>query len=456
MVDNVTYSLGLSLRRRVFGAAGWTMAHHASSLVLRLGGSLIMTRLLVPEMFGLMAIATIVMAITSMLSDIGLRQAIIKSTRGDSRTLQDTAWTLQIIRGGVIWLICLGVAWTLNLAGTAGKLPQGSAFADTDLPMVIAVVALSAVIQGFQSTKVFTANRRLDLKQVTFIEILGQFVGLLVMIALAWLTRSIWAIVAGLLFTTLLTVILSHLWLPGTGNRLLWDRRSVRELFDYGRWVLVSSGLAVLSINGDRLLLGAWVDAATLGLYALALNFVLMFEDATSRLFGSVAMPALSEIARDAPERFTRQYFRLRLPFDAGLLSAAGLMFATGGALIEFLYDPRYADAGLILQIISFGMIFARFGMNISAFLALGVPKKLAVINVTRVISMFVFVPLANHFFGFQGALWAIAFHRAPLIPVVYWLNREHRLNNVAFEALVLLFWPAGYLLGVSLLTVFT
>ena len=456
MVDKGTYSAGLPLKRRVFGAAGWTIAHHASSLVLRLGGSLIMTRLLVPEMFGLMAIATIVMAITSMLSDIGLRQAIIQSTRGESRTLHDTAWTLQIIRGGVIWLICIGVAYTLHLAGTAGKLPQGSAFAAADLPLLIAVVALSAVIQGFQSTKVITANRRLAFKQVTYIEVLSQFVGLLIMIALAWLTRSIWAIVAGLLFTTFLTVTLSHLWLPGTGNRLLWDRRSVRELFDYGRWVIVSSGLAVLSINGDRLLLGVWVDAATLGLYALALNFVLMFEDATSRLFGSVAMPALSEIARDSPERFRRQYFRLRLPFDAGLLSASGLMFATGAALIEFLYDPRYAEAGLILQVISFGMIFARFGVNIAVFLALGVPKKLVPINVTRVISMFVFVPLGHHLFGFQGALWAIAFHRLPILPVVYWLNREHRLNNLAFEALVLLFWPAGYLLGLSVLAVFT
>jgi O-antigen/teichoic acid export membrane protein len=431
------------------------MAQHGASLVLRLGGSLIMTRLLVPEMFGLMAIATIVIAITSMLSDIGLRQAIIQSSRGDSRTLHDTAWTLQIIRGSVIWLICVGVALTLHLAGVAGKLPEGSAFAAADLPMVIAVVALSAVIQGFQSTKVITANRRLDLKQLTYIEILSQFVGLLVMVALAWVTRSIWAIVTGLLSTAALTVMLGHLWLPGNRNRLLWDRPAVRELFDYGRWVLLSSGLAVLSINGDRLLLGVWVDATTLGLYALALNFVLMFEDATSRLFGSVAMPALSEIARESPERFRSQYFRLRLPFDAGLLGAAGLMFAAGSALIELLYDSRYAQAGLILTVISFGIIFARIGMNVSVFLALGVPKNLAYINVTRVISMFVLVPLAHHFFGFQGALWAIAFHRLPVLPVVFWLNRPHKLNNFTFELLVLLFWPGGYLLGLSLLAIF-
>jgi len=87
-----------SLKQRVLRAGGWNFAGYGLGQVIRLGSNLIMTRLLVPEMFGVMAIATMVTVILGMLSDIGLRQNIVRSPRGDDPAFLDTAWTVQVLR----------------------------------------------------------------------------------------------------------------------------------------------------------------------------------------------------------------------------------------------------------------------------------------------------------------------------------------------------------------------
>ena len=94
----------------MLAAGAWSLAGYAVSQVIRFGSNLIMTRLLVPEMFGVMAIATIVMVGLAMFSDLGLRQSIVQSRRGDDPAFLNTAWALQILRGLVLWAIALAIA----------------------------------------------------------------------------------------------------------------------------------------------------------------------------------------------------------------------------------------------------------------------------------------------------------------------------------------------------------
>lgn len=424
------------------------MLAHLTGQFLRLASSLIMTRLLVPEMFGIMAIVTMVQIVLTLLSDIGLRQAIIQSPRGDSQEFLNTAWSVQIIRGFLIWGGCLLVALALWSADSWNWFPVGSVYASPELPAVLAVSSMAAILVGFQSTKLITANRDLNLRTVTSIELSAQVAGLVVSGVLGWLTRSIWSFVAGGLFSAGLSTLLSHLWIRGKANRFAWDHSSLKELFGYGRWVLLSSLLFVLAANGDRLLLGVWFEAATLGIYTIALNLATMIEGAGSRLFASVAMPALSEVARGEKERLRFTYFRMRLPFDVGFIGSAGALFALGPALVSLMYDARYTDAGYMLQILSFTLIFARFGLAGSAYLALGEPRNLVWIHIVKLLAIFVLVPLGYHFYGLSGALCGIAFHALFTLPLIHYFNRRHSLNNLSFELAVLFAWPVGWSLG--------
>src|SRR5258705_1820423 len=141
-----------ALHARVLRAGGWTVTGFALSQAIRFGANLVMTRLLVPEMFGVMAIATMLMYGLALFSDVGLRLSVVQSRRGREAAFLDTAWTMQIARGFVIWAAALAVALTFVLL--PASVPPGSVYADPSLPYVIAILSVWAVIAGFESTKI--------------------------------------------------------------------------------------------------------------------------------------------------------------------------------------------------------------------------------------------------------------------------------------------------------------
>jgi len=437
-----------TLKQRVLRAGGWSFAGYGLSQAIRLGGNLIMTRLLAPEMFGVMAIATTVMVILSMISDIGLRHNIVQSRRGEDPAFLDTAWVVGIVRGILLWLAALLLSAALYFANLGGMLPANSVYASPILPLVVAVSSLAAVILGFQSTKIATAHRSFDQKRLVQLELTGQFAGLLVMIAGGVMSRSIWALVAGGLVGTLTTTVLSHAWLSGHANRLRWEKNALRDLIGFGKWLFVSSVMSVLALHGDRLLLGGFVDAQVLGLYAIAALIVGAIEGALGKLLAAIALPALSEIARNEPSRLREVYYKLRVPGDLALLFCAGLLFATGQLVIDILYDPRYSAAGEMMRILALSFIAARYTLAYHVYLAVGNPRYLAIINVVRCVSLFVLVPCLYYYAGLQATIWGIALHGLAIVPFVHVFNARLGLNDLRRELLVLIALPAGYLCG--------
>jgi O-antigen/teichoic acid export membrane protein len=443
-----------SLKARVLRAGSWILVGHVLALIIRLLGNLILTRLLSPDLFGIMAIATVVQTVVSLLADVGLFQVVIQSPNAESRSFLNTAWTLQALRGWLIWSACASVAFGLYAAGERAWLPLDSVYAAPVLPAVIAAGSFSAVILGLRPMKATTVYRNLDVKRVTLIELASQLIGLSVAVLLAWITRSIWSFVISGLLASALSTLLSYMWLDGPTDRFAWDRKSLRELLHFGKWIFVSSSISVLAANGDRLLLGGWVDPTILGYYSIAVNLATVIEGAADRLFGSVSLATLSEVARREPERVPTLYFRMRWPADAAFVGTAGFLFAAGEWIVGLLYDARYAPAGPMLQILSFGLLFARYRLAQKAYVSLGRPDYEAITNVVRVISLFVLVPGLFYTFGIHGAILGIALHMIPAVLLVFWFNRRYRLNNIRLELTILCVWPLGWLSGIALVMI--
>ena len=150
------------LKQRAFSAGRWSVFGMASGQAIRLVTTLVMTRLLSPSMFGVMAIVVMVYVIAGLLTDLGIRQNIIQRRRDDDPRFLDTAWTAQIIRGFLIWAIAVLVSVAFYVAGRTGAVSGDTVYASPILPWVLAVSSLAVAIYGFQSTKVATAERDLD------------------------------------------------------------------------------------------------------------------------------------------------------------------------------------------------------------------------------------------------------------------------------------------------------
>ncbi|MCW1955163.1 MAG: oligosaccharide flippase family protein, partial [Roseobacter sp.] len=175
---------GDSLTARALRGAGLTVFGFGWSQAMRLLSNLVLTRLLFPEAFGLMALITVFLMGLNMFSDVGVSPSILQSKRGDERDFLDTAWTIQALRGGLLWLVACLLAWP---AALLYELPE--------LVYMLPVAALTLVISGFNTTRYLEANRHLRLGRVTAIDMASQLIGVISAIVLAYLLHSVWALI---------------------------------------------------------------------------------------------------------------------------------------------------------------------------------------------------------------------------------------------------------------------
>ena len=429
-------------------ASSWALGGYFLAQLIRLGSNLIMTRLLVPEIFGLMAIVYVLMTALALFSDIGLSQIIIQSRRGEDPDFLNTAWVVQITRGALLWLTALLLSAALPYLARIQSLPVGGVYTDPLLPTVIAIYMSVALIGGFESTKISVARRKLTLVRNVQIEIITQLAALMVMIPWAVLDRSIWALVGGNIVGSLVKTVLSHVMLPGPRNRWTWDKSAFKEIIGFGKWIFPTSILGFLSFNGDRLLLGGLVNAKLLGIYSIAYLIITSLQGIPTQLMGYVAFPALSEVARDNPAQLQATYYKFRLPIDAVMLSLAGGIFTFGSALIHLLYDSRYVDAGPIVEVLALGMIAARYQLVNHCYNALGKPSINTLVYVIQIVSFYLLVPTAYHLYQFNGAIWAIALSPFLSLPVIFYYKIENQLFNLKKELLYLPFFGVGAIAG--------
>lgn len=377
----------LPLRQRVLRSGSWVMGGYFASQAMRLAGNLVLTRLLFPEAFGLMAIVQAVLMGVNMLSDVGTNTAIIQHAHGNNARFLDTAWTMQIIRGLAMWLVISLLA--LPLAGLYGE-PQ--------LAHLLPVAALTAVVSGFNSTKLATADRNLDAVRVTLIDVGSYAFGLLVMVVFAWQFKSVWALVWGNIATTLAKAIASHAWLRGLPNRLAWDRAATGHLLRFGRWIFLSSTVTFFAGEGNRLLLGTLLDVRQLSFFTLASTMNLMFYQAMQHLSSKVLFPAYSEIVRTQPAQMRQALVRARLFLVLpNWLLAVGFIFL-GDGLMQFLYDPRYHDSGSMLQMLALGSLAGSLGTSYAGVLW----AKGMVATHTALLALHICLQLAGIVVGFQ------------------------------------------------------
>ena len=422
--DQVNYSLNsvnkeqkqIDSKRRLLTAGGITSLGFVGSQIARLLSNLILTRLLVPDMFGVMAIASTIMTGLSLISDTGIRQYIFWSKEGLNKDVLNTAWTMQIIRGVLICTSMLLLAFGLHTVVEIGWLKQGSAYTHPMLPTTLAALSICAIFRGFESTKGFELNRKLAMGYIVTIDVVCQLIGIVFMIALAWVYESIWALIAGSIITSLVRSTSTHIFLPGQQNSLHWDKAQFRKIFSFSRWILVSSFLGFLITHTDWFWLGALFSAETLGIYSIGKNLALVVFGLMNRLSTSVVLPELSNVAREDRENLTKSYYRIRVYIDIPAFLISGILFISGPAIVGFLYDDRYFEAGAILQVLSLLIISAGYMQAERCLVAMGHVKKRAMITGMHALGLNIAIPLFYFGFGFMGVLYAIVL--SSLIPV--------------------------------------
>lgn len=379
-----------TLRRQVIRGSLQTLGGYGIVQILRLGSNLVLTRLLFPENFGTMGLCWVALEGIELFSDVGIRPAIVHSKLGDNQDFLDTAWTIQVIRGFLVWMVAclLGpiLAWVY---------PEHE-----ELKYLLPVVGFAAVLSGFYSTKLITAMKAMRPKQALAVQIAGVMAMVSVMITLAAIYHSIWALAIGSLVNPLVQMLVSHFVLPGTRNRIHWNRAHAVALFRYGSWVFVSTLFTFLARQTDRLMLARFLQDVMFGVYNTALVGLSMCVEVVSHVVEWVAFPAYAR-KLNAGEDVRQIFRRITTVIQLGAGAVVSALIVAAPALIDTLYDDRYLNAGWMLRILGFAAWFTVLEACCSSMhKALGTNRWMASGHAAKFVTLLAAIPIGFHLGG--------------------------------------------------------
>ncbi len=332
--------------------------------------------------FGLMTLVAVFMMGLGMFSDVGVGPSIVQSKRGDELRFLNTAWTIQVVRGLLLFVAAWLAAPYFADFFTDDEHP-GYAYLATIIP----VAGVQAIFQGLNSTKIFSAERHVAMAKKIQGDLVAQVFAVVTMLTWAWFAPNVWALVAGTLVQALVVMVWSHTVLPGERNRLQFDRACAAELFTFGRWIFVSTLITFFALQIDKIVLGGEVDEGTLGVYGQAIAIVNLPQFIGGVLTGTVIFPLLATYARAEPEVLQAKFLSQRKT----LLQAALMLFLAvvlfSPPFFGLLYEPKFQDASWMAPLLMVSSWFFLLSVTSDrALLALGRPRMLAVSNLISAI----------------------------------------------------------------------
>lgn len=403
--------------------ASWTTLGFVVSYGIRLLSTLILTRLLAPDVFGLMSLAWVFIGAISMLSDIGTTPSVIRSPRGDEKVFLDTSWTIQATRGLWIGGLTLLIAW-----------PVSRLYDEPQLFPILCAVAVMPVIGGMNSIAAATCRRHMQLKKLTLLGMFTQIFTTLANVAFAWWLQSVWSLVLGSIAGALFGVILSYVWLPRYRPKITFNRDVMAEMVTFGRWILLGTLFTYLGGKGSTAIMGFEVPVEILGKITVASTIAWALGDLVSRVLDQVAFPTMARLHREGRPLGSPVNKVKRISLFGLLPCFLALSFASQ-SLIDLLYDPRYAMAGNFLAILALNGAIGILAMPYqNAMLAAGNSRGhsfvMGVFSASRILLMI----LGAHFFGIYGLLTGLGMGGLITTGVSIFMSRRSGIGNLAYD----------------------
>ncbi|WP_017653696.1 oligosaccharide flippase family protein [Fortiea contorta] len=438
-----------SLKKLAIRSAIWTIAGYGANQIIRFASNLVLTRLLVPEFFGLMALVNTLRVGIELFSDLGISQSIVNNKRGDEPEFLNTAWTLQIIRGGIIWIFCLLIT-----------IPIANFYGDARLLWLIPIVGITSVVDGFGSTAIHSLHRSMVMGRYTVFELILQILTLSTLIFLAWIYPSVFSLAVGGVIASIMRMVGSYWLIPGYKNRIAWDKDAVQDIMSFGKWMFVASGLIFAAEQADRLILGKLLTFQMLGVYTIAYALASIPREVIKQLSHRVIFPAIANSVDLTRESLRAKILTQRRLILIGFAGFLAILVTCGDKVIDILYDNRYTQATWMMPILCSGIWFSLlFHTTSPALLAIGKPLYAAQSNFARFVLIAFGINIAFNLYGVLGAVIVIGVSDFPLYLVnLYGLWREKLLligqdiqTTIFFIGLLAVLITIRYFLGLGL-----
>lgn len=412
--------LSSDLRRQSIAGATAALAAQVAKLVLRFGSMILLSRLLMPSEFGLIAMVAAVIAFAELFREFGLSSATIQREDITHQQVSNLFWVNAAI----------GLAAAILVAISA---PAVVWFYDEPrLRLITVLLALNIFLGALGVQHQAILRRQMQFNSLARSDVLSMAVGIVVGVSMGVRGGSYWSLVGMALATSLtflVAVWTSCQWRPAMPRK----KAGTRSLLRFGRDLYLASLSTYLSRNLDNILIGWRWGSEPLGLYNRAYQVFMLPVTQVVGPFGAVLSPALSRLQSD-PERY-RRYFRKTLAaISAITMPIAAICVMKPHEVVTLLFGPAWSGAGPILRVLSIAGVLQPMTTVVGAiYISYGRTRELLVLSLVSsaviVTSFFIGLP-----YGALGVATAYAIARGLLLPLaLYAVSRVSPVSVLDF-----------------------
>ncbi|MHC4549497.1 MAG: lipopolysaccharide biosynthesis protein [Planctomycetota bacterium] len=343
-----TDHLVADLKNRSVRGSVASMGTQGVKLVLQMGSTMVLARLLTPDDYGIFGMAIVVTGFLALFNDLGLSMATIQRR--------------EITHGQVTALFWVNAAlgFVIMLAALAAAPVTAWFFGEPGLKGVVAALAVAFLCGGLAVQHQALLRRQMRYGRIALLEVTALVVGVAVGIGCAWRGMGYWSLVAMHLAVTATSLVGAWTlcrWVPGRPRRA----ENVNALLGFGANLFGFNLVNYFSRSADSLLLGWRWGAQPLGFYANARRLMQLPLTQLNAPMTQVAIPALSRVA-DQAARYRAAY--LRFVDKILLLALPGIAFliATSDWLVAVLLGPQWGESAHLLAILGVGALLEPLG----------------------------------------------------------------------------------------------
>ena len=393
------------MKKKVLIGSFWLSGLALFSKLLIFIQTIILARLLAPEHFGVIAVFFIIAEGLEQFTETGFKKALTQRATIESRVL-NTAWSIAVIRGIILFLF---VYWASPLILDILDAPSALS--------VVRILGLSLFLSGFNNVGVIYFKRRLEFHKEFWWKSLGLLANISTSIPLAFMLKNEWAIVWGLLASKTVELLLSYVFHPYRPT-FEFNKESFKDLFNYGKWLLLSAIIMFFSKQGDKVVVSKMLGQAELGIYSIALRFATLPQLLSNQVM-SALFPAYAKFQKN-PARLRNVYLQSLnvISIISVPLTVGAIVFAK--PFVILCIGDKWLTAVFPMQILLLATLFNVITTSgKSLFNALGKPSFTFQLNLVWLLALaFSIYPLTINY-GIIGVSFAYLIRSAA--GVIFW-----------------------------------
>ena len=386
-------SPGGDLTERAVTSGVWVALTNVVDRVLQLAMVLLVARLIGPDSYGVMALALVVMSALTQLSRLGIDAALIQREADDVDAYLDTAWMMQNARGLVVAAV---------LFASAPIVASPLVFDEPQLAPVLRVLALSPLLSGLQNPGLLYLKKDLRFDKQFAYTLSGTVFYVAVAVVVAFLTRSVWALVFGLVASDFVRLVASY-FVADYRPRPRFDLDHAREMFGYGKWIFASGVVLFLIMEGDDAFVGWYLGTAVVGLYQLAYRVSNAPATEVTQTISSVIFPTYSKMQSDDRQLRDGFFKTVQLTTFVSFPIAVGVAAVAPTFVDTFLTEQWDAMIPMIQLLAAWGLLRSLGATTGPLFQAIGKPDVPTKIQFGKLVIIAAFIYPATARYGAVG-----------------------------------------------------